>query len=125
HVAEELGHVRFDYALLRWSPERIAHFFSCASTLTRWWIELGVLPLQPRLVIIRVFNLQRRLGDLQRPETIHHHRQLVGVLGSDARLGATRMRTVRNSVGVVCDTAELDSLPAHELARRIVEHFVG
>src|SRR6266576_4534934 len=125
HVAEELGHVRLDYALGRWSPERIAHLFSCASPLTRWWIELGVLTLQPRLVIIRVFNIERRLGDFQRSEAIRHDCELVGVLGANARLRASRMGTMRNSIRVVRDAAELDSLAAHELARRVVKHFVG
>src|SRR5437867_2852475 len=35
------------------------------------------------------------------------------------------MRPVRDAVGMVRDAPELDSLSAHELARRIVEHFVG
>src|SRR5688500_769905 len=35
------------------------------------------------------------------------------------------MRTMRYSIGVMRDAAELDSLPAHELARRVVQHLVG
>ena len=73
----------------------------------------------------RVLDRERRLGDVQRTERIHHHRQLVGVLGADARLGASRVGTVRQPVGVVRDGAVLDALAAHELARRVEEHLVG
>src|SRR5690242_15893209 len=90
-----------------------------------WGIELRVLTLEPRLVVVRVLYLQRRLGDFQRPEAVHHHRQLVGILGADARFRAPRMRPVRNSVRMMRDATKLDSLPAHELARRVVQHFVG
>src|SRR5439155_4536930 len=122
--SEELGHVRLDDALGRWSPERLAHFRSFASPLRSWRIELGVLALQPRLVVVRVFDLQRWLRDLQRTEAVHHHRQLVGVFAADARLGAPRMRTVRNAIRMVRDAPELDPLPTHEFARSVVEDFV-
>ena len=62
---------------------------------------------------------------LQRTEAVHHHRELVRLLRADRRLGAARMRAVRNAVGVMRDAAELDSLPAHELTRRVVQHLVG
>ena len=41
------------------------------------------------------------------------------------RLGASRMRAVRQPVGMVRDRAVLDALAAHELARRVEEHLVG
>src|SRR6267142_5248989 len=84
-------------------------------------IELCVLPLQPRLVVVLILYFHRLLRDLERTEAVHHHRQLVGVLGANARLGAARMWSVRNSIGVVSDAAELDSLAAHEFARRVIE----
>src|SRR6476619_6485633 len=76
-------------------------------------IELCVLPLQPRLVVFLILYFHRLLRDLERPEAVHHHRQLVGVLGANARFGAPRMWAMWNSIRVVGDAAELDSLPAH------------
>src|SRR5687768_4311875 len=94
------------------------------SVSARGGIELRVLSLQPRLVVVRIFDLERGLGDLERTEAVHHHGQLVGVLGADARFRAPRMRPVRYSIRVMRDAPELDALAAHELARRVVEHFV-
>src|SRR5437870_3726901 len=91
----------------------------------RWGIELRVLRLQPRLVVVRIFYRQRRLRDLERMEAVHHYRQLVGVLGSDARFRASGMRTVGNSVRMMRDASELDPLATHEFTRGIVENFVG
>ncbi len=71
-----------------------------------------------------VFDFHRLLRNLERTEAVHHHRQLVGVLGANARLGAARVRTVRNAVGMMGDAPEFNSLPAHELARRVVQHLV-
>src|SRR5258705_10901577 len=114
------------FALMTRSGEGVqsASLISSAYASARWGIELSVLPLQPRLVIVGIFDCECGLRDLERSETIHHHCQLVGVLGADARLRAARMRTVRNSIGVVRNAAELDSLAAHELTRRVIQHLV-
>src|SRR6185437_15952805 len=53
-----------------------------------------------------------------------HHRKLVGVLGTDRRLRATWMRPVWQTVRVVRNRAELDSLARHEFAGRVVQHLV-
>src|SRR6202022_2470732 len=95
-----------------------------ASASARGWIELSVLSLQPRFVVLGIFDCDRGFGDLERTEAVHHDCQLVGVLGADARLSAARVRTVWDPVRVVRDAAELDSLPTHEFARRIVQHLV-
>src|SRR5438045_3559606 len=76
-------------------------------------------------MVVRVLDRERRLGDLERAEAIHHYRQLVGVFRANARFGAARMRTVWDSVRVMSDAAELDSLAAHELARCVVQNLVG
>src|SRR6267378_1351489 len=96
-----------------------------ASASARGGIELSVLSLQPRFVVFGIFDSDRRLRDLERTEAVHHYGQLVRVFGTDARLRASRMRTVRDPVRVVRDAAEFDSLAAHEFTRRIIEHFVG
>src|SRR4030081_1473690 len=95
-----------------------------ASASARGRIELSVLSLEPRLVVLGIFYGDRRFRDLERTEAVHHHRQLVGVLGPDARFRPSRMRTVRYSVRMVRDAAEFDSLSAHEFTRRIVQHLV-
>src|SRR5258705_581834 len=87
-------------------------------------IELSVLPLQPRLVVVLILYCQRLLRNLEWTEAVHHHGQLVGVLGANARFGTPWMRSVRYAVRMVGDAAELDSLSAHEFARRIVENFI-
>src|SRR4051794_8740195 len=87
-------------------------------------IEMRVLRVEPGHVVVRGFNGERRLRHLERPEAVHHHRELVGVLGTDAGLGPARMRTVRDSVGMMGNAAELDTFPAHELAGGVVEHLV-
>src|SRR5215218_5781175 len=87
-------------------------------------IELRVLRIEPRLVVLRVFNGEGRLGHLERAESVHHDRQLLGVFGPDARLGPTGVGAMGNAVGMMGDAPELDALPTHELARRVVEHFV-
>src|ERR1700682_5105620 len=89
-----------------------------ASASARGRIELGVLSLQPRLVVLGIFECNCRLRNFQRTEAVHHDRQLVGVLCADACLSAPWMRTVRDPVRVVRDAAEFDSLPAHEFTRR-------
>src|SRR5467141_2136171 len=93
------------------------------SASARGRIELRVLPLQPRLVVVRILYIQGLLRDLERTEAVHHHRQLVGVLGANARLGAAGVWAVGNAIRVVSDAPELDSLAAHEFARRIVQDF--
>src|SRR6266498_3021168 len=80
-------------------------------------IELRVLRLQPRLVVVRIFDCERRLRDLERTEAVHHHGQLLGVLGADARFSAAGVRSVRNSIRMVRYASEFDSLAAHEFAR--------
>src|SRR3977135_4124841 len=96
-----------------------------ASASARGRIELSVLSLQPRFMVLGIFDRNRCLRDLERTEAVHHDRQLVRVLGADACLRASRMRAVWDAVGMVRDAAEFDSLAAHEFARRIIEHFVG
>src|SRR6185312_15613233 len=87
-------------------------------------IELRVLRVQPGLVVVLVLDRKRGLGHVVGTEAVHHHRELVGVLGPDAGLGPARVRAVWDPVGVVGDAAELDPLAAHELARGVVEHLV-
>ena len=58
-----------------------------------WRTELCVLCIDPRLVIILVFDIQRLLRNLERTEAVHHHRELIGVLGANTRLCPARMRT--------------------------------
>src|SRR5687767_11088563 len=84
-----------------------------------------MLHVQPRLVIGGILDGLRSFRDLQWAETVHHHRELVRVFRSDARFGTARMRTMRNAVRMMRDASELDSFPAHELARRVVQDFVG
>src|SRR6185503_9281025 len=78
----------------------------------------------PGPLILRVFQWQRLLGHAQRTERVHHHGQFVRELRADGRLCPARVRTVRNAVRMVRDAAELDALPAHELAGRVVQYFV-
>src|ERR1700682_4812388 len=85
-----------------------------ASAAARGRIELSVLSLQPRFVVLGIFDCDRRLRDLERAKAVHHDGQLVSVLGADARLRASRMRTVWDPVRMVRDAAEFDSLAAHE-----------
>src|SRR5438874_2130996 len=92
--------------------------------LARWGIELRVLTLEPRLVVVRVFDLQRRLRHLKRTKAVHHNRELVGVLGADACLGASWVGAVGDAIRMVGDAAEFDSLSAHEFARGVVKHFI-
>ena len=68
---------------------------SPASRLTRRRIEGLVLRLDPALVILRILERERGLRHLERLERVHHHRELVRVLRTNARFRATRMRPVR------------------------------
>src|SRR3954465_6372010 len=83
------------------------------ATSGRRRIEAGVLILDPALLIPRILDRQRLLGNMKRTERIHHHGQLVRALGADRRLGATRMRPMWNAVRMVRDAPEFDALPAH------------
>ena len=62
---------------------------------------------------------------MKRLEGVHHHRQLLGLLRAKRRLGAARVRAVRDAVGVQRDRAVLDPLAAHELGAGVVDHLVG
>src|SRR4051795_1664425 len=87
-------------------------------------IEARVPRVEPRHVVAWVFDGERGLRHLERAEAVHHHRELVGVLGPDAGFGPAGMRTVRDPVGMVGDAAELDPFSTHELAGGVVEHLV-
>src|SRR5260221_1972389 len=83
-----------------------------------------MLRVDPASVIRRILDGQRTFRHLEWAEGVHHDGQLVGVFRADRRLCAARMRTVRNAVRMQRDRAELDALPAHEFARRVVEPLV-
>src|SRR5215207_4392003 len=106
------------------SPSKYLRGAPTVVTSARRRVERGVLSIDPASVIRGILDLERLLRDLEGAKGIHHHRELVGRLRADGCLGATRMRAVRNPVGMMRDRAELDPLAAHELARRIVEHLV-
>src|SRR5690606_14003000 len=89
-----------------------------------WRCELVLCP-DPAQVIVWILEPSRGDGDLERPEGVHHHRYLVGPLLTQAGLRAAWMWAMRDSIRVVGDGSELDALPAHELARRVIEHLVG
>src|SRR5688572_16221995 len=69
------------------------------------WVELRVLRVQPRLVVVRILEGERRFRHLEWTERIHHHRQLLGVLRPDARFGAARVRTMRYPIWMMGDAA--------------------
>src|SRR6478672_5407227 len=106
------------------SPSKNRPGASASDTSGGGRVERCMLGVDPASMIRRILDRERLLRDAQRTEGVHHHRELVRVRRPDRRFGATRMRPVRNAVGVQRDRPELDPLPAHELARRIVEHLV-
>src|SRR6478752_6952518 len=106
------------------SPSKNRRGASASDTSGGRRVERRVLGVDPAPVIRRILDRERQLRDTQRTEGIHHHRELVGVRRTDRRLGAPRMRAVRDPIRMQRDRAELDPLPAHEFARRVVEHLV-
>src|SRR3954464_14387025 len=89
-------------------------FLNDFATSGRRRVEARVLLLDPASLVARVLDRERLPGNVQRPEGIHHHRQLVRALGTNRRFGASRMRAVGDAVRMMGDAPEFDPLPTHE-----------
>src|SRR5215207_5569930 len=79
-------------------------------TSARRRVERGVLRIDPASVVRGILDVERLLRDFERSEGVHHHRELVGRFRADRRLGAPRMRSMRDAIRMVRDRTELDPL---------------
>src|SRR5438552_9792056 len=88
---------------------------------TRGWDDLLKPAIRILLIIIR---LSRRC-QLQWIERIHHHRQLLRAIDTQALFNGTWMWPVRNASRVQREGGAFDAATAAEVAVDVVEHFVA
>src|SRR5690349_10386124 len=61
---------------------------------------------------------------METSKRVHHNGQLVRLFLPDGSFGPPGLRTMRQTIGMQRDRAVFDSLAAHELRIRVIDHFV-
>ena len=83
-----------------------------------------MLLVEPGLVISLVLDTRRVGRHQQGLKGIHHHRQFVGLLGSDALLYRTRMWPVGNAPGVEGNHPFFHIFTTHKVTVHVIQHLV-
>src|SRR4051812_46920519 len=81
--------------------------------------------LTPREGIARVVQLARQRRELERPERVAHHGQLLGSCGAERLLDEPRLRSMRQPARVKCQRSYIYPPTRPEVTVDVVDDLLG